>query len=192
MLRSCQATGDTSGMFTSAEKGVNSMNLVIRSETAKDVDSIRSVNDLAFEQDAEGKLVDELRGGDFVVLSMVAELDGKVIAHILYSKLLITKNGQSTDALALAPMAVTPRYQRLGIGSQLIRASLDLCREQGHKIVIVLGHPNYYPRFGFSARLARRLQSPYAGDSFMALELVEGSLRGVTGQVKYAAPFEAH
>ena len=168
------------------------MNLVIRTETAEDVDSIRSVIDLAFEQEAEGKLVDELRGGDFVVLSMVAELDGKVIAHILYSKLLITKDGQSTDALALAPMAVTPRYQRLGIGSQLIRASLNLCREQGHKIVIVLGHPNYYPRFGFSTQLAKRLKSPYAGDSFMALELVDGSLRGVTGSVQYAAPFETN
>lgn len=166
------------------------MNLVIRPETAKDIDSIRSVIGLAFDQDSEGKLVDELRGGGFVVLSLVAELDGKVIAHILYSKLQITKDGRTTDALALAPMAVRPRYQRLGIGSQLIRASLDLCREQGHKIVIVLGDPNYYKRFGFSADLARQLQSPYAGDSFMALELVNGALRGVTGQVTYAAPFD--
>ena len=94
-------------------------------------------------------------------------------------------------ALALAPMAVLPEWQRQGIGSMLVRAGLDLCREAGHEIVIVLGHPEFYPRFGFSADLARPLTSPYssAGDAWMALELVPGALRRVAGEVRYPLPF---
>ena len=93
-------------------------------------------------------------------------------------------------ALALAPMAVSPAFQLLGVGSELVRRGLDICRDAGHKIAVVLGHPRFYPRFGFSPALAVRLASPFSGkESFMAAELVPGSLDGVACQVKYPPPF---
>jgi putative acetyltransferase len=167
------------------------MDLLIRTETGQDIESIGEVNQLAFGQDDEGALVDALRAGGDAVLSMVAEVDGIIVGHIFYSELKIIADGQTTRAIALAPMSVRPEFQRQGIGSQLIETSLRKCRDDGHQIVIVLGHPDYYPRFGFSAPLAKPLKSPYAGDSFMALELVAGALQGVIGTVRYAPPFEA-
>jgi putative acetyltransferase len=87
-------------------------------------------------------------------------------------------------------MAVLPEYQRRGIGSALVRRALERCRDLGHRIVVVLGHPEYYPRFGFCPVLARALDSPFGGgDAFMALELVPGALESVTGRVEYAPPF---
>jgi putative acetyltransferase len=88
-------------------------------------------------------------------------------------------------------MSVIPRRQRQGIGSALVREGLRLCREQGHRIVIVVGHPAYYPRFGFSAELAHSLVCPYAGPAHMALELVPDALKGVIGELKYPPPFQA-
>ena len=167
------------------------MNLTIRPETELDLDRIRNVNRLAFGQEDEGHLVDSLRAGGFLTLSMVAELDGQVVAHVSFSTLKIMAAEQTTAAISLAPASVLPEYQRQGVGTQLIRAALERCRDDGHQIVIVVGHPNYYPRFGFSAELARRLDSIYAGDAFMALELVPGALDDVTGRVKFAAPFDA-
>jgi putative acetyltransferase len=94
--------------------------------------------------------------------------------------------------LALAPMAVLPEFQNQGLGSALVRRGLEVCKEQGHRIVIVLGHPHFYQRFGFSSNLAARLESPYSGrESFMAGELIPGALDGVAGRVQYPPPFEA-
>jgi putative acetyltransferase len=88
-------------------------------------------------------------------------------------------------------MAVLPAWQKMGIGSALVRRGLELCKEQGHRIVVVLGHPDFYPRFGFSAKLAERLESPYSGHAaFMALEWVPGALEGVVGKVEYPPPFQ--
>ncbi len=165
------------------------MRFTIRQEQPVDRPAIFEVLRRAFEQDAEAKLVENLRNGDYIRLSMVAELEGHVVGHILYSKLNIVRESETTAALALAPMAVLPEYQSLGIGVALVRGSLDICRQQGHQIVIVLGHPDYYARFGFSSRLALPLESPYAGDSFMALELVPDALQNVRGRVEYAPPF---
>lgn len=95
-------------------------------------------------------------------------------------------------ALALAPMAVLPELQNRGIGSALVQKGLEVCRQLGYKIVIVVGHPAFYPRFGFSPKLAANLESPFSGgDSFMALELVPGALDGVAGRVQYPPPFGA-
>ena len=162
---------------------------IIRPETEHDFTAIQQVNRLAFDRDAEAQLVNDLRAGGYVNLSLIAELEGQIVGHILFSDLQIIGPAETLSALALAPVAVLPNYQRRGIGSQLIRRGLELCQQQGHRIVLVLGHPSYYPRFGFSAALARKLDSPYAGDSFMALELVAGALDGVTGEVRYAPPF---
>src|SRR5205807_7027312 len=99
-----------------------------------------------------------------------------------------TPNG-TVPTLALAPMAVIPLRQRQGVGTSLVREGLRKCAEAGHRIVVVLGHPDYYPRFGFSARLAERLMAPFSGAAFMALELMPGALAEVAGEVRYAPPF---
>ncbi len=166
------------------------MELSFREEQPGDRAAISEVVRRAFQQEAEARLVDLLRDGGYVRLSLVAENEGRIVGHVLYSELPIVGTSATTPALALAPMAVTPERQSQGIGSALIRHSLDVCRERGHKIVVVLGHTHYYPRFGFSLELALPLESPYAGESFMALELVPGALAGVRGKAEYAPPFQ--
>jgi putative acetyltransferase len=164
---------------------------LIRPETAADHEAVRRVNRLAFGQDQEARLVDALRAGGYVRLSLVAEQGGQVVGHILFSDLPILTDAGTAPALALAPMAVLPDFQNQGIGSALVRRGLALCRERGHRIVVVLGHPHFYPRFGFSSNLAAALASPFGGgDSWMAMELLPGALNGVTGQVRYPPPFE--
>ena len=168
------------------------MNVNIRAETAADLDAIRHVNRLAFGQHDEARLVDALRDGGYVRASLVAEKDGQVVGHILFSDLPIITGAGTVPALALAPMAVLPGFQNQGVGSALVQRGLEVCRQQGHRIVVVLGHPHFYPRFGFSSKLAEQLESPYSGrESFMAVELVPGALDGVTGRVLYPPPFWA-
>jgi putative acetyltransferase len=163
--------------------------IVVRPESSDDHAAIREVLLRAFGQDDESRLVDALRAGGFSRLSLVSEQDDRIVGHILFSDLAIVTDRGTVPALALAPLAVLPEYQRRGVGSMLIREGLVHCRQSGHRIVIVLGHEHYYPRFGFSAALAQPLQSSYSGPNFMALELVPGALGGVAGQVRYPAPF---
>lgn len=162
----------------------------IRLETSADYAAVYEVNRQAFGQNEEADLVNALRGGGYVRASLVAEQEGQVVGHIMFSALpIVTGNGMS-NALALAPMAILPAYQHKGIGSILLRRGLDYCREQGQRIVVILGHPEYYPRFGFSAAKAAAFASPFSGnEAFMALELVSGALDGIEGQVKYPPPF---
>jgi putative acetyltransferase len=129
------------------------MNVVIRPETSADHEAIRRVNLLAFGQDEEAHLVDVLREGGYVRLSLVAEQGGQIVGHILFSDLPIVTGAGTVSSLALAPMAVLPECQNQGIGSALVRRGLEVCREQGHQIVIVVGHPHFYQRFGFSPGL---------------------------------------
>jgi putative acetyltransferase len=168
------------------------MSVLIRPETAADHDPIRYVNRLAFGQDHEARLVDTLRDGGYVRVSLVAEQTGQIVGHILFSDLPIITGAGTISALALAPMAVLPEFQNRGIGSALVRQGLEVCKEQGHRIVVVVGHPNFYPRFGFSSELASALASPFGGgDSWMTLELEPGALDGVAGRVQYPPPFGA-
>jgi len=168
------------------------MSVTIRPENDEDQPAICNVNKIAFDGDAEASLVDALRAGGFVEVSLVAELDGKIVGHILFSRLTINTRVGTVAALSLAPMAVLPTSQRQGIGTKLVEAGLIACRVGGHKIVVVLGHPEFYPRFGFSADLARPLESPFGGGSvWMALELVAKVLNGVEGRVEFSPPFRA-
>lgn len=160
----------------------------IRSERPDDLVDIRHVNDSAFCQRDESRIVEALRDGGHARLSLVAEIDGRVVGHILFSASAIETESGVVDALALAPMAVLPGFQRRGVGSALVREGLRLSCERGARIVLVLGHADYYPRFGFSPELARALECEYAGPHFMALELVEGALRDVRGTVRYPPP----
>jgi putative acetyltransferase len=165
------------------------MSLDVRPERPEDRDGIREVHRLAFGQEDEARLVDALRAGGYSRLSLVAAADSRAVGHLLFSDLpLVTAQG-IVSALALAPLAVVPSHQRQGIGTRLVREGLQACAAAGHRIVVVLGHPAYYPRFGFSARLAEPLRAPFAGPAFMALELVPGALAGVAGQVRYPPPF---
>ena len=133
-------------------------------------------------------MVDRLRDDGELVASLVAERAGCVVGHVLFSALPIAAAAGVIAGTALAPVAVLPSCQRQGIGSALIRAGLRRCAELGNEAVVVLGHPTYYPRFGFSAALAERLDAPFAGPAFMALELARGILDH-GGTVSYPAAF---
>ena len=160
----------------------------VRVETPADFAAVRIVNRKAFGQADEADLVERLRDDGEVVASLVAEVDNAVVGHILFSRLPIVASAREIAGAALAPVAVLPRFQRLGVGSALVRSGLRRCAESGCEAVVVLGHPAYYPRFGFSAALAERLDAPFSGAAFMALELVPGALAG-GGAVRYAAAF---
>lgn len=170
------------------------MNVLIRPEIAADHAAVRNVNCQAFGGDAEAQLVDAVRAADLAIVSVVAQLPpeqgGEVVGYLLFSPVLIHASTGTVPALSLAPMAVLPEQQRRGIGTQLVAAGLNACRDAGHTAVLVLGHPDYYPRFGFSAALAEHLESPFGGgDAWMGLELVPGVLQGLAGRVEYSPPF---
>lgn len=168
--------------------------LTIRPETPADRDAIREVNRLAFGRDNEADLVDAIRDSPGFIddLSLVAEQDGAIVGHILFSRIAIhPEQGADRPSLALAPMAVRPDYQNQGIGSLLIRAGLDRAHELGHQIVIVIGHPPYYPRFGFRPARPQGLEAPFpiSDPAFMAFPLTPGALDGVRGVVVYPETF---
>lgn len=166
------------------------MTLQIRPETPEDREAIFRVTAAAFGQEAEARLVDRLRDEWFARVSLAAESQGAVVGHILFSEVQVMTIGGSLPALSLAPVSVLPEFQRRGIGAALVREGLAECRRQAGRIVVVLGHPEYYPRFGFSAELARRLGSPFGSTpAWMAMELTPGALEGVRGFVRYPPPF---
>jgi putative acetyltransferase len=164
--------------------------ITIRAEETEDIDAVRRVNELAFGQPDEAALVDALRAVSDPQISLVAVADGQVVGHIFFSPVSI--EGDSTSsALGLAPMAVLPEYQRQGIGSQLVRDGLRECQRLGCNVVVVLGHPEYYPRFGFVPASQKGLRSEYPvpDEVFMVAELKPGALGGRRGLVKYRPEF---
>jgi putative acetyltransferase len=163
--------------------------VLIRAETDSDREAVRALNVLAFDRPDEADLVDRLRGEGSVVASLVAVNHDRIVGHILFTRLIIRTPHRDVNAVALAPMAVPPEHQRQLVGSTLVRESLRVLRDLGEQIVVVVGHPDYYPRFGFSADLAQGLRSPFSGPAFMALELRPGALQGVSGDVRYPAAF---
>ena len=127
------------------------MNIKIRPETDKDYSKITQINDLAFGQKNEGLLVEKLRMTENFIpaLSLVAEFENEIIGHILFHPITINSNENKYNSLSLAPMSVIPQYQNKGIGSKLVIKGLDSAKKLNYKSVIVLGHPEYYPKFGF-------------------------------------------
>ena len=163
--------------------------VIVREEQLRDRSQVRFVNEAAFGRADEADLVDGLFAEAAVLLSLVAELDGQIIGHILFSRMTVETEQGPVAAVSLAPMAVLPDRQSRGVGSELIRSGLALLRDRGERIVIVLGHEHYYPRFGFSSAKARDLTSPFPPEAFMALELSKGALTAVRGAVRYASAF---
>lgn len=165
----------------------NDMQVLIENESHRA--QIRAITQAAFGGDDEADLVDRLRDDGLVRLSLVAVEDGQVVGHALFTALQVGVDGREVEALCLAPVSVRPDYQGTGVGSMLIREALARLAHSGFEAVVVVGHPAYYPRFGFSAALAAKLAAPFSGEVFMALELVEGALRGESGRVSYPPAF---
>ena len=132
--------------------------------------------------------MEQLRADGDVLVELVAAGDTAIHGHILYSPLAIERGGAAIRAAALAPVAVLPGFQGRGIGGELIRAGNARCAELGLEAIVVLGHADYYPRFGFSAPMAESLQAPFSGPHFMALELKPGVLKN-GGKARYAKAF---
>lgn len=164
--------------------------VLIRSEIEGDEHSIENVLLSAFDGPDEARAVDLLRVAGAVSFSLVAEVDGDIVAHILFSPIEFEPPQPGFSALGLAPLAVMPEFQNYGIGSQLVVTGLQVCRRMGFSSVFVLGYPGYYARFGFCPASKYGLSSVYdAGDAFMALELQPGSLAGFSGVVHYRPEF---
>ena len=167
----------------------------IRAEETADRSAVFRVNAEAFGQEDEARLVDALRGSSAFIpeLSLVAVRGGEVVGHILFTRISIRSHDACASALALAPMAVLPACQRLGIGSALVREGLEQARRLGHTAVIVVGHPDYYPRFGFRDAAGSGIRAPFpvSPGAFMALALSPGALDGIAGEVEYPPEFGA-
>jgi len=164
--------------------------MLIRTEKECDRDTVHAVNRAAFETPSEADLVDALRQHAQPVVSLVAEENREVVGHIMFSPVSL-RDHPHLKIMGLAPMAVAPAYQRTGIGSALVRAGLDQCRQLDFVAVVVLGHPEYYPRFGFSPSSRFGICSEYdvPEDVFMAMELQPEALSGITGKVSYHPAF---
>lgn len=164
-------------------------NFHIRPERPTDHLEIRSVTEAAFERPNEADLIDRLREEGAVLLSLVAEIEREIVGHILFSRMAIEIAQGRLPAVSLAPMAVRPKDQRRGVGGRLIRHGLRELRSSGERIVIVVGHKDYYPQFGFGFETSRSLSSPFPPHALMALELSKGALAGVRGVLRYASAF---
>ena len=164
----------------------------IRPERPDDGAAVRLVNQLAFGGNEEADIVEGLHRAQAVVVSLVAEMGIDILGHILFSPVVVERaNGKRL--VGLAPMAVAPDHQKKGIGSRLVREGLARCGAAGVDGVVVLGHAEYYPRFGFvpAAQFGLRCEYDVPVDVFMALELTHDALGGVSGLVRYHAAFAA-
>lgn len=169
------------------------MSIAIRAERPEDRAAIFAVNASAFPTDAEARLVDRLRGAGAAAVSLVALRDERVVGHVCFSPVrVVPASGAAWSAIGLAPVAVRPEHQKDGIGGALIRAGFDACLAIGEPVVFVLGHPPYYPRFGFVPAASHGLS--YEGGAafspaFFVRELTPGAVGGRGGVVHYHAAF---
>ena len=172
----------------------STQDILIRPQVAADDADVFTVNERAFGQLAEPRLVEKLRQAPDVIpeLSLVAVLDGQILGHILFSLVTLETVQGNMPVLALAPMAVLPEYQNQGIGSMLARHGLAEARRLGYGIVVVLGHSAYYPRFGFSRSTEYSIRCAYEvpEEAFMVMALQAGALEDVHGVVRFPPVFD--
>lgn len=174
------------------------LNLIIRKEEEEDYSIIDClIRDAFLEAEhsngKEQELVKGIRKSDHYIrnLSLVAELDGEIVGHIMFSTIAIVNEEESYISLALAPLSVLPKMQRKGIGSKLIRSGISRAKELGYQSIVVLGSENYYPHFGFSMALSYGIEPPFEVPeyNYMVIELVKDGLLNVSGTVEYADEF---
>jgi len=165
---------------------------LIREERPEDAEAVHAVLVAAFGRVAEARLVERLRASARIVCAMVAEEKGRVLGHVVFSRIAVESGNSETPVLALAPLAVMPAFQRLGIGSALVSAGLARCRELGHARVVVLGESAYYGRFGFvpASRFGLKCPFPVPEEAFMAIELEPDAFAQVSGVVRYGHEFD--
>ncbi len=159
----------------------------IRREEPGDIAAIRHVNEQAFGSTAEANAIEALRDRGAAVLSLVAVIADRVVGHLFFTPITIESADRSWPGLGLAPLSVLPDFQRQGIGTALMNAGLEECRRLGYERIIVLGHPGYYPRFGFerASRYGVRFEFNAPDEACMILALQPGALDGVNGVAKY-------
>lgn len=165
----------------------------IRDELSSDIEKIWKINTDAFGTEDEANLVNALRSSGCSYISLVAETEDKVVGYILFTPVELSGNQNNLKIAGLAPMAVSSQYQNKGIGSKLVKAGLDHCKSLGYDAVVILGHPNYYPKFGFIPSVKFGIKSEYEvpDEVFMILELVQGSLKNHKGIIKYHEAFNS-
>lgn len=163
----------------------------IKKEDASLIQRIWEINRTAFRRRNEADLVDILRKHGAAAISLVAEVHEKVVGHILFSPVTIEGEEHTWTALGLAPMSVLPDYQRMGIGKRLVTAGLEECKRQGYDIVVVVGHAEYYPAFGFVPARTYEIRCEFnvSDEAFMIKELRPGALKGIHGVVRYRREF---
>ncbi|MEA3439386.1 MAG: N-acetyltransferase [Chloroflexota bacterium] len=164
--------------------------ITIRNEAPADESAVRHILLEAFDGDDEARIVELLCQAQKSIISLVAVYNGDLVGHILFSPMTIHPPQPDFNALGLAPLAVLPEYQGRGVGTRLTQEGLRICKRLGYSLVFVLGHPDYYSRFGFGPAGAYGLGSVYgAGDAFMVQALCDGALNGLHGTVKYPPEF---
>jgi putative acetyltransferase len=160
----------------------------IREERPADVAAVREVNRRAFEQERESNIVDALRANGGALLSLVATIDDQVVGHVMYSRVSV---GDMVNGAALGPMAVLPEHQRQGIGTRLIDTGNQKIKDAGYPFIIVVGHAEYYPRFGFrpAGKYGIKCEWDVPEEVFMVLMLDAAKMQGVAGLAKYRDEF---
>ncbi len=163
----------------------------IRAEQPTDIKKIWRINASAFETEAEANLVDILRASGVSNISLVYEEDGELVGHIFFTPVELIGDASGLKLIGLAPMAVIPEMQNKGIGSLLVKAGIQRCLSDGYDAIVVLGHPDYYPRFGFVPSVNHGIKSEYdvPEEVFMVLELKENVLKGKQGTIRYHEAF---
>jgi putative acetyltransferase len=165
---------------------------LIREERPEDAEAVHAVLVAAFGREAEARLVERLRASEKIICALIAEEKGRVLGHMVLSRIAVESGDREVPALALAPLAVSPAFQRLGIGSALVSAGLERCRMEPHARVLVVGDPVYFGRFGFvpASRFGLKCPFPVAEEAFMAIELEPGAFAQVSAVVRYGHEFE--
>ncbi len=170
---------------------MNTPAILIRPETTADIPAIHEINSLAFERSGEADAVDSLRSQGKATVSLVAEQNDELLGHILFSPVTLNDHAAPT-LIGLAPVAVRPAGQGRGIGSALVHEGLGACRDLGFGAVLLLGHPSYYPRFGFKPAPPLGLQ--FAGlpdcEAFFVIELIPDTLRDLRGEIRFDPVFD--
>ncbi len=164
----------------------------IREEEDSDIQKVWKVNAEAFETEGEANLVNDLRNSGTSYISLVAEEGEDIIGHILFTPVDLIGDKSDVRVMGLAPMAVVVKYQRKGVGSQLVKVGIERCKAHGCDALVVLGHPEYYPKFGFVPSVDYRIKSEYEvpDEVFMVLELSDGSLKNKAGTIRFHAAFD--